>query len=122
MNSSKGLQLGELIVKFLFRFFVCAFLTASLSFGQAPPLAVPFIDQVSPASLVPGSTTLTLTGANFNQNAIVTLVGPGVGSVQSTTTTVNSSGTQIVASFPPSPVTSIEGILGVTVTNPSGEI
>jgi len=109
-------------VKFILRFFVCAILTASLSFGQAPPLAVPFIDQVSPASLVPGSTTLTFTGANFNQNAIVTLVGPGVGSVQSASTTVNSSGTQIVASFSPSPVTSTEGTLGVTVTNPSGEI
>ena len=109
-------------MKFILRFFVCAFLTGSLLFGQAPPLAVPFIDQASPASLVPGSTSLTLTGANFNQNAVVTLVGPGVGSEQSTSTTVNSSGTQIVASFSSSPVTSIEGILGVTVTNPSGEI
>ncbi len=109
-------------MKFILRFFVCAFLTASLSFGQAPPLAVPFIDQVSPASLAPGSTTLTLTGANFNQNAVVTLVAPGAGSEQSTSTTVNSSGTQILASFSSSPVTTIEGTLSVTVTNPSGEI
>jgi len=109
-------------VKFLLHFFLCAFLTGSIAFGQAPPLAVPFIDQVSPASLVPGSTSLTLTGANFNQNAVVTLVGPGVGSEQSTSTTVNSSGTQIVASFSSFSVTSSEGTLGVTVTNPSGEI
>jgi len=111
-------------MKTLLRSLVCiVFLTSSLSFGQAPPpLAVPFIDQVSPASLAPGSTSLTLAGANFNQNAVVTLVGPGVGSEQSTSTTVNSSGTQIVASFSPSTVTSAEGTLRVTVTNPSGAI
>lgn len=109
-------------MKFLLRFFVCTFLTSSFLLGQAPPLAVPFIDQASPASLTPGATTLTLTGANFNQNAIVALSGPGVGSTQSTSTTVNSSGTQIVASFSSSPVTSTEGTLRVTVTNPSGEI
>jgi len=70
-------------MKFLLHFFVCAVLTGSLSFGQAPPpLALPFIDQASPASLLPGSTSLTITGANFHQNATVTLVGPGVGSAQ----------------------------------------
>ena len=110
------------MMKSLLRFFVCTFLTSSFLFGQAPPLAVPFIDQASPASLTPGATTLTLTGANFNQNAIVALSGPGVGSTQSTSTTVNSSGTQIVASFFSSPVTSTEGTLRVTVTNPSGEV
>ena len=110
-------------MKSLLRSLVFVIVTATFLLAQAPPLAVPFIDQVSPASLAPGATSLTLTGANFNQNAVVTLAGgAGTGSLQSTSTTVNSTGTQIVASFSASPVTSNEGTLRVTVTNPSGQI
>jgi hypothetical protein len=111
-------------VKYLLRFLVCiGLLSGSILLGQTPsPNAIPFIDEVTPASatLGSGNLTLTLAGANFSQNATVILVKPGAGPTPSTSTTVNPSGTQIVAFFSSPTVTSSFATLEVTVQNASG--
>src|SRR4029077_2974569 len=62
--------------------------------------------------------TLTISGANFPQNAVVNL-SFGTNAIHPTTTTVNASGWQINAQFsgtiPSSPL-----VFSVTVTNPNG--
>ena len=83
------------------------FFCASGGFAQNPaPTPVPLITEVtppslSPASLPPGSNSLTLTilGANFAPGEQVNLYGPGSNVAIAFTPTVNATGTQMVASF-----------------------
>jgi hypothetical protein len=102
-------------------------LSGSVSFGQtAPSNGVPLVTQVSPPSLPPTSTTpgngnftLTILGANFPGTAVVNLTGPGNFTLHPSSTSVNSSGSQITAHFTNAVVAS-PATLFVTVTNPSG--
>ncbi len=104
-----------------------ACLSASLSFGQtAPSNAVPLITQVSPPSLSPATTapgngnfTLTILGANFPSTAVVNLTGPGDLTLHPSSTSVNTSGSQITAQFT-NAVAASPATLFVTVTNPVG--
>ena len=102
-------------------------LSSSASFGQTvPATAVPFITEVTPPSLAPGTTpsnqssfTLTILGANFTPNAVVNLAVTSTYILHPSLTTVNTSGSKITAQFSyvvlGSPAT-----FAVTVTNPSG--
>lgn len=102
-------------------------LSSSVSFGQTvPATAVPFITEVTPPSLAPGTTpsnqssfTLTILGANFTPNTVVNLAVSPTYIVHPSATTVNASGSKITAQFAyvvlGSPAT-----FTVTVTNPSG--
>ncbi|HET9804391.1 MAG TPA: Ig-like domain repeat protein, partial [Candidatus Acidoferrum sp.] len=93
---------------------------------QQPTNAVPFVSGITPPSLALtsnggfGSATLTITGANFPQNAVVKLSFE-TNAIQPTSTTVNAAGSQITAQFsgnvPQSPLT-----FNVTVTNPNGPV
>jgi hypothetical protein len=109
-------------LKFSLKAFVALVcLATSLLAQTAPQNPVPLINQLSPASLRPSQgLTLTISGANFSQNASVQISAPGGITVQSTTATVNSAGTQIVASFPSSNAFSAAGTLAVTVINGPG--
>ena len=84
--------------------------------------AIPTINQLLPASLRPSQgVTLTILGANFSQGATVQISSIPAGiTVQSASATVNSTGTQIVASFPFSNAFSAAGTLAVTVINGPG--
>ena len=84
--------------------------------------AIPTINQLLPASLRPSQgVTLTILGANFSQAATVQISSMPAGiTVQSASATVNSTGTQIVASFPFSNAFSTAGTLAVTVINGPG--
>ncbi len=102
-------------------------LSGSVSFGQtAPSTAVPLITQVSPPSLPPATTapgngnfTLTILGANFQATAVLNLTGPGNFTLHPSSTSVNTSGSQITAHFTNAVVAS-PATLFVTVTNPNG--
>jgi hypothetical protein len=100
--------------------------SAAANAQTASSNGVPFISQVTPPSLSvfnssggPGSATFTIIGANFPQNAQVSLTANGTYVVHPTSTTVNSSGSQITAQFtnnvPPGPE-----VFAITVTNPNG--
>lgn len=112
----------EATLKFSLKVFVVLVcLATSLLAQTAPQNPVPLINQLSPASLRPSQgLTLTISGANFSQNASVQISAPGGIAVRSTTATVNSAGTQIVASFPSSNAFSAAGTLAVTVINGPG--
>lgn len=101
------------------------FCEGRLSGQTPPPNGIPYITNVTPPSLPPASTqasggsfTLTVQGANFPANAVVNLRGPGSPTLHPTSTTVNASGSQIIAQFTnalsPSPGTYV-----VTVSNPT---
>jgi hypothetical protein len=107
---------------------VCLFVcfSAAVNAQTASSSGVPFISQVTPPSLSvsnssggPGSATFTIIGANFPQNAQVSLTANGSYVAHATSTTVNSSGSGITAQFtnnvPPGP-----GVFAITVTNPNG--
>jgi hypothetical protein len=105
--------------------FVACF-SAAINAQTTSSNGVPFISQVTPPSLSvfnssggPSSATFTIIGANFPQNAQVSLTANGTYVVHPTSTTVNSSGSQITAQFtnnvPPGP-----GVFAITVTNPNG--
>jgi hypothetical protein len=86
---------------------LCLLFWATASFGETPyPNAVPQISQVTPPSLAPAPTSsqivqfsLTIVGANFPSNAVVKLTVPGGPSIYAASSSVNGTGTQIVAQF-----------------------
>jgi hypothetical protein len=87
---------------------------------------VPFITQVTPPSLPPGTNpsnpsnfTLTILGANFTPTDTVSLAPSPSYVLHSTTTTVNATGSQITAQFS-NTVLGSPATLAVTVTNPAG--
>jgi len=108
-------------------------LSAPSTIAQTVPLnGVPLITEVTPPSISPATTdprlgiiTLTILGANFPQNAIVNLTGvsnsgaPGNSVWHPSSTTVNLSGTKIVAQFTNANLL-MPSIAVVTVTNPNG--
>jgi hypothetical protein len=102
-------------------------LPCSVALAQTvPATAVPFIAEVTPPSLPPGTSpsnqssfTLTILGANFTPNAVVNLAVTQTYILHPSLTTVNASGSKITAQFSyvvlGSPAT-----FTVTVTNPAG--
>jgi len=103
------------------------FLAGAVCYAQSPPAnGVPLISQVTPPNLqvpanppVNGSFTLTILGANFPANAVVNLTAPGFTPHLPFSTSVNGSGSQIVAQFSNSILTS-PATFALTITNPSG--
>jgi hypothetical protein len=92
---------------------------------SVPATAVPFIAQVSPPSLSPGTIpsnpsnfTLTIIGANFTPNVIVNLAASPTYILHPSATTVNPAGSQITAQFT-NTILGSPGTFTVTVTNPS---
>ncbi|HEY6269889.1 MAG TPA: Ig-like domain repeat protein [Candidatus Acidoferrum sp.] len=102
-------------------------LYCSVAYAQSvPAMAVPFITQVSPPSLSPGTNpsnlsnfTLSITGANFTPNVIVNLAASPTYILHPSATTVNPAGSQITAQFT-NTILGSPGTFTVTVTNPSG--
>jgi hypothetical protein len=102
-------------------------LPCSVALAQTvPATAVPFITEVTPPSLPPGTSpsnqssfTLTILGTNFTPNAVVNLAVSPTYILHPSATTVNASGSKITAQFSyvvlGSPAT-----FTVTVTNPAG--
>lgn len=102
-------------------------LPCSVALAQTmPATAVPFITEVTPPSLPPGTSpsnqssfTLTILGANFTPNTVVNLAVTQTYILHPSLTTVNASGSKITAQFSyvvlGSPAT-----FTVTVTNPAG--
>lgn len=72
----------------------CASSTAFQITVNAPPR----VDSVVPSTVCQGGAQVTVNGENFMTGATVTLVCPGV-DVQATTVIVNSTGTQLTATF-----------------------
>jgi hypothetical protein len=77
----------------------------SVALGQTAP-AVPFISQVTPASIAPAPNSslvvqfgLTILGANFPANSVVKLTLPEGPSLYAASASVNATGSQIVAQF-----------------------
>jgi Big-like domain-containing protein/VCBS repeat protein len=106
---------------------LAALLYCSVAHAQSvPSTAVPFITQVSPPSLSPGTIpsnpsnfTLTIIGTNFTPNVIVNLAASPTYIMHSSATTVNPAGSQITAQFT-NTILGSPGTFTVTVTNPSG--
>lgn len=116
MRTSRLIRSISLVVFFLAGAVCCA--------QSVPANRVPFLSQVTPPSLqVPssiqgGTFTLTISGANFPANPVVSLSANGDNQVLSASSaTVNATGTQIVAQFPNSTLSS-PTTYAVTVTNP----
>jgi hypothetical protein len=101
-------------------------LCGTIALGQnVPATAVPFITQVTPPSLPPGtdpsipsSFTLTILGANFAPNDTVNLAPSPSYVLHPVTITVNPSGSQITAQFI-NTVLGSPSTLAVTVSNPA---
>jgi hypothetical protein len=102
-------------------------LSCSAALAQTvPPTAVPFITEVTPPSLPPGTVpsnpnnfTLTILGANFTPNAVVNLAVMPTYVLHPSVTTVNPSGSSITAQFTNVNIGS-PATFAVTVTNPTG--
>ena len=102
-------------------------LYCSVAHAQSvPATAVPFITQVTPPSLPPGTNpsipsnfTLTIIGANFTPNAVVNLAASPSYILHPSVTTVNPSGSQITAQFA-NVMLGSPSTFAVTVTNPAG--
>ena len=102
-------------------------LCGSIALGQTvPATAVPYITEVTPPSLPPGTNpstpsnfTLTIIGANFTPNDTVNLASSPSYILHPSITTVNTAGSQITAQFS-NTVLGSPATFSVTVTNPSG--
>jgi hypothetical protein len=102
-------------------------LLCSVALAQTvPATAVPFITQVTPPSLPPGTIpssqsnfTLTILGANFTPNAIVNLAASPNYILHPSVTTVNQTGSRITAQFS-NTVLGSPATFAITVTNPAG--
>ena len=102
-------------------------LSSSATFAQTvPATAVPFITEVTPPSLPPGTVpsnpnnfTLTILGANFTPNSVVNLSPTTSYILHPSVTTVNPSGSRIIAQFTNVNIGS-PATFAVTVTNPTG--